>query len=1138
MKWTEKQKDAIFTRDKNILVSAAAGSGKTAVLVERIIRLILDDNVSIDELLVVTFTNAAASEMKAKVIKAIKKEIKNNNEKSSFLREQLDKASNASISTFHAFALNIIKRYFYVININPKMNIIDETLSSTIKKNIMGNVFDEEYDKKQKSFLDFVKAYSNAKSDEGLKDALINLYDNLQAVPEPMKWVEDAVNLMDQDFEKFQLTEAWTYIAKEIEDKLNEVISGYKAAQNLLIDSNLKRLAEIVAIDIVNLEEMKEDFGNKRYTKVRSSINAFKSSTVRSRSDEKEKYEVIKETVSAIKKKSNEILKKLAASYFVRPFEEQVDEVRELLPYGEELKKLLLNYHTQFSEYKLKNNYLDFSDIEHYAIEILKNKDVANECRNKYKHIFIDEYQDSNFIQEEIINSIKRDNNLFMVGDVKQSIYRFRLAEPIIFQEKYKRYKSGNDKNSIVIDLNQNFRSKEPIINEVNNVFKPLMDYDDDQALYLGATSREGFDFEVELNIFDNQSEYSGDDNTEIDEELEEMGLAELEALTAVNLIKENVGKEYYDHKEDKIKEITYKDIVILMRGIKTRGSIFHDVLMDNGIPVYLDNSTGYFDTVEIISFVDILGIIDNTKQDIPLLSALRSAIFGFSIEELISIRINNKKGSYENAMRNYEKSGDNEELVRKIKRTFNQIETWKKEVLYMPIDEFIWHVMSDSGYFSFVGALPSGNQRQLNLRALVDKASSFRSTGDNSIFGFLRYFNDMKKNTNIGQVSTFGEDDNTVQITTIHKSKGLEYPVVIVSNLANKLKKDTITKIGQYNKDIGLSLTYYNTSQQWYRNTIVQKAISRASDVDMYEEEIRILYVAFTRAKDKLILLGSFKDYIEELNKVKISTKNISNYYNLLAEHLPNCSIKRRVWTKEKLSLSAKGEQKINIDFNKLNEGVDKKDRDFVQKVLNYKYPYEESLNVKSKFSVSEINNGYVPKIGLNELSFNKDTATKIKGAALGTILHRVMEYIDFDIARSSGVEYIKKTIKEMISKEILTAEEGEAVKEEKILNFFESEIGKRASNSKCVKEKPFTMVHTINDNDVLIQGIIDCYFEENDSLIIVDYKSNYNLDGIKEAYENQLRMYKAALEASTNKNVSECWLYAFKEDRGIRIL
>lgn len=1017
MKWTKSQEKAIDLRGKNILVAAAAGSGKTAVLVSRIQKLVIEENESIDRMLIVTFTNAAASEMREKIERALSS-LANDEDtpKRAYIKRQLDLLPSANISTFHAFSLEVIHRYFYLVDAEPNFQICDEIRSALLKEDAMNELMERLYDEDSKEFYSFLDKYSGERNDETFRKLVNDIHRTLESLPNPKEWLENACSSVEERF----LTDA-----------------GF-------------------------------------------------------------------------------------------------------------LKRVILEYDQIFSEIKEKKGLLDFSDIEHLAYEILKNEEAANYYREKFNHIFIDEYQDSNIIQEEIISLISRKNNLFLVGDVKQSIYKFRLAEPEIFERRYRKYDEG-DPNSEKIDLNQNFRSKKPVIDFINYLFRSLIEgYDENAELKLGALNGEDSKYEPKLYL----TEVPWDAETAIDDELKNLKKAEKEALACVKIINDYLGKPFYDNGE--LRTITKRDIVILMRAVKGYGDIFYHVLMENNIPAFVDDSEGYFDTIEINTMLQLLRIIDNEKQDIPLLSVLRSDIFGLSINELVEIRINHKEGTYYDALRAYvephadadkrpekelEKELDkefddgekNKDLREKVTNVFDKLSKWQDDAKNLKLDELIWKLELETGFYIYAGALPGGNLRQANLRALVDKAISYSKNQGGTLYGFIRYIDAVKaKKVSSPQVKLIGEDEDTVRIMTIHKSKGLEFPMVIIAGYAKMLNYSKIGKGIIAHKDLGIGLPDVSYEEKWIQVTEKQDEIKAKVKAEEVAEEKRVLYVAMTRAKDILCLLGIVNSVDDEIKNLTEKEAKDTSYLSMTGGYIADRNAIEVISDKQ-LNDVKKNRKRM---AKKALEYIDAPSRELdleIQNMMSYEYPFTKDMNTKSKYSVSELN-----KETFNSKAFRKvEKHDGYNAAQIGTFTHTTLEHMNFEMAISKGMEYIDKLLNQLVKDEILLLDEAESINKEKLLEFANSDLGKRIAaaekEGKLFREKPFNYVTEVDGIETIVQGIIDCYFEEDGKYVLVDYKTtnpNY-ASGVKERYQKQIDIYRDALRCANEKDVKEAYLY-----------
>lgn len=1176
MKWTKEQQEAIKIRDKNILVSAAAGSGKTAVLVERIKQLILRDQIPLDHMLIVTFSNAAASEMREKIASAISKELEESAEakKTSFLREQLNLIHRSNISTFHAFSMEVIRRYFYLIDIEPNFKICDEAQKTILQADAMEQLLSSMFESRSQDFVDFLSKYASTKNDNAVKEMIFGVHNFIQSIPDSFAWLREKAEALACSREEFENSPAFREIRGEIARNLALAEESFSRVGEIIENQNLSSLIPKWKLDMEMLKTLRYSFEPLTFDEFSRLITDIKFQTYTASKDEKEDYEEIKEAVSALRDQGKALIKKTAAQYMARQITAYVEDLNRTHQDARYLCYLVEEFDRIYKEKKQKKGLIDFSDIEHYALAVLSREEAAAEYRNKFECIFIDEYQDSNIVQETLIGKIKRENNLFMVGDVKQSIYKFRLAEPEIFISKYEAFKENKNEYDIKLDLNKNFRSKGRIIAAVNDIFSQIMnkdlsglEYDEAAALYPGQPYKGELDYPVELQIVDNIQI----DDLSLDDEIKEMKKAEMEAYTAAQIILESKGKLIYDGKRGEERPITNKDIVILLRSAKGYAEIYYEALMKEGIPAFVDTSDGYFDTLEVEVFLNLLRIIDNRKQDIPLLSILRSPIFGFTMEELIQIRIIDKKLSYYQAFREYAELGEAASLKGKCAAALARIDQWKKEAPLMPLEDFLWMLIRETGYYEYIGGIPGGSQRQANLRALVDKAVQFQSSQMKGLFGFINYVEAIKKrNVPMGQVKLLGENDDVVRIMTIHKSKGLEFPMVLVGGLGKRFNKDSNTYQVSLHKDIGLGLRFVDKENSCYKKTIVQTAIDQKKRRESLAEELRILYVAFTRAMDKLVLLGTLKDIDTAMETYSIhGNHNFSGarcYLDFLIPALGSTNIIYRQSNRKDISFrKEETDQKKNdvrrLILGKVGDFPDREDLKLeIKRRLGYEYGHREALQLKSKFTVSELSRLTKEQsesrrdIVLDTPRFMREK-NKFTAAEKGTILHKVMEQLDFhqmaeiwsgNNGKEANLAAIQSVVNNLVKREILTEEEAGVVSYQKIIGFFDSEIGKRACRSgKLYKEISFNIMKELSGEKIIIQGTIDCYFEEDGSYILLDYKSNYigdvedgsEIERMTESYKVQLELYREALERIRGIKVKEAYLYLFHIAQAIRI-
>ena len=1190
MNWTIEQRQAIDIRDTNVLVSAAAGSGKTAVLTERIRKLIMEDFVSIENMLIVTFSNAAASEMKEKIIKALTKaaytdeDSKIPMEKAAFLRRQISSAHTADISTFHRFAMGVIRKYFYKAEIEPGFSVCDEARRVIIIADVLDSLIEERFEKDTEKFSEFMKNYSSVRNDTGVRSLILDVYSFIMSLPDPFKWLDDAVSELKINVDEFEKSSI--YKALEFNVK-SDIFKALSIAENVADEcSGFESLYKKAESD---LEQIRGIYNSKKFSVLSEAFEKLKFASFTPTKNEKADYEYIKRSIKAKRDLMKAILNKAKLKIAVIPPEEAAYRIASTYKSAEYLTALIQEFHEKFRAAKLERNLLDFNDLEHIALKILEDDDIAAEYHKRFDVIFVDEYQDSSVIQETLINRVSRGNNVFMVGDVKQSIYKFRQAEPEIFIDKYNQF--CNENGGCRIDLNRNFRSKKYIIDSINAIFLHVMnrescgiDYDDAAALKKGVSYEGEFDRKPSLHLIDKAvSDELIDDSNESDELLSLKG-TELEAIYTAELIKNKIGEKIYDSKSDSVRAVKPGDIVILLRSAKNRADIFARALSDMGISALIDAGDSYFETNEIEVFINLLSIIDNQKNDIPLISVLRSPVFNFSIDELVKIRLLNKDVEYNEAFRLYadkfskasKSTMDNDnvdsQLVRKCADVRERLAKWKFDARFMNLEDFLHRIISETGYMNYILALPGGDARGANLRLLIDKAVSFSASQNGGLYEFLSYIEALgRSRAKIPQAVVADDPENTVRIMTIHKSKGLEFPIVIVAGLNDRFNSNRGSSPAVMNRHLGLGLPYIDKNLHIYAQTALQSLIKMQNEKDALAEEMRVYYVALTRAMDELILVASLKNarqYMDDAESGLISDyEEAKSFLDWTAPHCREAGIDLNICTRDDMIT----EKRIESDrreklFSDMKRGFPeyKDEKNFLAEVMSrfsFKYPYASDIGTKSKFTVSELNKLLTGNV---EKSDFKDTISdqlpeflrndeRISAVARGTAVHKVMQLIPF--SEDNDAEFVSNFVNDLVKAHILTEKEAAAVPSDKIAAFFKCDMGKRACKTKRLRrEWPFTLrksgeeiaamaenselraeVEKLLPTEVMIQGVIDCCFYDDDGIVIIDYKTDHiNTDykdrefrRMKERYGRQLGMYRNVVESSTGENVKETALF-----------
>ncbi|MCQ2015966.1 helicase-exonuclease AddAB subunit AddA [Clostridium butyricum] len=1166
-KWTDEQLSAIKTRNCNLLVAAAAGSGKTAVLVERIIRIITnkDNPVDIDKLLVVTFTNAAAAEMRERIAAAISKAL-DKEPTSKNLQKQLTLLNRANITTMHSFCLDVIKNNFHKIDLDPSFRIGDQTEGILIKDEVIETLFEEKYDQEDTEFTSLVEAFSTYKNDDNLKELIINMYNFIMSGPWPENWLKENAEAFNIETMEKLNNSKWVLVLK---NSIKVEIEGY-----------IKMLEK--AIEIINLtdglESYLETFSNELYSiknaynsidcgldDIYSSLCSISFGRLKSIKKDKVSDENAQNTVKSIRDDIKKKISELINNTFSVTPEEMLINIKGAYPTIKKLTEIVLEFGEKFSQKKKEKNILDFNDLEHLCLKILSDKDengniipskTAIEFKNLFDEVLVDEYQDSNNVQETIIELVSRRKdefpNVFMVGDVKQSIYRFRQAKPELFMEKYINY-TLEESNNRKIQLYKNFRSRKEVIDGVNYIFKEIMsetvgelEYTDEEALNLGASYENSEDENVilggpiEVNIIEKSIEESDLNKEKLDEEdfeNEEIEGVNLEGKIVAKRIKElmtTTGNNVFkvlDKETGEYRPIKYKDIVILLRATKNWSESLLDELGQEGIPAYADTGSGYFESIEIRTIMSLLRVIDNPMQDVPVIAVLKSPIMGFSAEDLSIIRLKNKeKYFYENIADIAEGNicDISEELITRCKGFLEKLEIWRNKAIYMPIDEFIWYLYMDTAYYGYVGAMPNGVLRQANLKILFQRAKQFEQTSFKGLFNFINFINKLTKSSgDMGSAKILGENEDVVRIMSIHKSKGLEFPVVFLCGTGKQFNLMDLNKNILYHDELGFGPDFVDLEKRVSIGTIAKEAIKKKMKLETLSEEVRILYVACTRAKEKLIITGTVNNIQKSIEKW-VSSASLD--YNLI---LPSEILKGKSYLdwigmslcqhndgkvlREKIAVSneiskddnskwdiklwkrsdivvnnedGKLEEEKEVKLSILEEEYDKDVYGEVDKRLSYKYPLKESTKLKSNISVSDLKkrnaefiDQHVESINIEEVE-SKNNRTIItpkflqeeKGltaAEKGTAVHFVMKKIDLD--KVSSIHEIKDQIQYLYENDFILEEEMKAVNPSKILNFFKSDLGKMMTElhkegKKIYRELPFyTEISSVNIDNTL---------------------------------------------------------------------
>lgn len=1179
VKWTSEQKKVIDLRDRDILVSAAAGSGKTAVLVERIVNRICVDNppVDIDRMLVVTFTKAAAAEMRERVSRAIDslKEQKPDDEN---LQRQSTLVHNALITTIDSFCLFVVQNNFAQLNLDPDFRIGDQAELKLMLKDALAQVFEDNYAREDnEEFINLIDTYSKGRNDSAVRQMVEDIYYKAGSSSWPRKWMNSLLRLYDIKSAK-QLEDS--EIIKEIVDYsrvlLEEAVQELTMAKDLASATpGLEKYALTLSEDIALFDGMADVTGYVGMQEFLNKISFGRIAVIRKFDGDEKKKERVKSMRDAAKKKVDGIKQK----YFGMSIELMYEQLERQRPFVKELIRLSLEFYDAMEAVKTRKRVFDFSDIEHFALRILVDEqtleptETAREFSKHFEEIMIDEYQDSNQVQEDILTAISREHqgvgNMFMVGDVKQSIYRFRMARPELFMEKYNTYTSDDSAHQR-IDLHKNFRSRNEVLDFTNDIFYKIMaadlgnvQYDDDAALYPGASYPKET-MRPELLLVD----YKDEDLSEIIEDK-----VQIEALLIANRIRSLMENGMVtDKKTGQLRAVQYRDIVILSRSVATWGNTVAAVLKDCDIPAHVESNTGYFSSYEIQVILSMLRILDNPLQDIPMAAVLASPIVGMDDEELAQIRSAFKGVSFAQAALSAMAGEDGYE-DEKLKAFALVFERLRGAVADTPIHELLYRMLDETGFYRYASAMPAGKRRRQNIDMLIEMAAAYEKTSYKGLFHFVRYIDIQQKyEIDYGEADTAGENDDVVRIMTIHKSKGLEFPVVFVSGLGKGFNtQDTKSDLVIHEK-LGLGLVEKTKSPRTKRPSLIRNEIESRIKRENLGEELRVLYVALTRAKEKIILTGglsnaqkSFEKYRGNVNANQPISfgqrEGAGCYLDWVIPAMLSYPDKYTVSTVDATEFAARTAMDMAAnDISKAQlighiSAADETKAKELAEEFDFEYAYASDITKKSKYSVSELKHDsmvekydstereaerpkflleeketYVPDFARddeaggasNESKEPKNAAGVNQGALRGTAVHRVMECLDFkslcDIDTKDHVAvsaFVKKSMDEMLKKGLITDDMYRLTRPKLIEQFISSDVAARMAQADkrgdLYKEKPFVMDY----EGVLVQGIIDVFWLENDKIVLLDYKTD-RVNAAKELidrYSTQLKLYADAL-------------------------
>lgn len=1175
VEWTQEQKDAIAARGSNILVAAAAGSGKTAVLVERIIRMITDETnpVSVDRLLVLTFTDAAASEMRRKIADAIDEKIEEepDNER---LREQSIRIGLANISTIHSFCSRILTNNAHLTDLPSEFSLIDDTENKVLQAEALDTVLESYYSRidRKPAFYKLVHGWGGIKGDDGLRETILKLHDFSRSLAYPKKWLRDAWSDYDilEKGGNFEDT-AWQLLLEQRLYSVGEKIYDSFMIIKRIVDNEIPTDHKYYIYYCDMADEFCRKFDELRASDETSaeSLTLLLENLVIGRAPSK--GDLDPEVVAKVNKIRDKYVKEnLKEGLRFASAASDSDIIAKCKPMVKTLCSLVRQTERVHQRYKRERNAIDFSDLEHGMLRLIVNErgeetPLCAKLRDQYYEILLDEFQDTNILQFEIFTHLsKNEGNLFMVGDIKQCIYKFRNADPSIFMSLYKAYGRGN--GGRLIKLFKNFRSRHEVVDSVNYVFSSVMsenlggvDYTKDEYLIPGAKYLENQGCETEIILTDTS------ETEAYEESLADVENGELEAMNIAERIKKLVCVDNFtvtDKESGKLRPVEYGDITVLCRGSKECGLI-EEALLRININTICDTGRSYLNSVEVSTILCFLQIIDNPIQDIPLIAVMRSAMFKFTADELAEIRICNRDGSF------YDATVTAAEDNKKAAEFLSVLHKLRECSKYMGVDELVWKIEHELHYFSIVGAMPNGDLRQANLRLLLERCSDFEQGSLTGLFNFIKYIEMLKEsNKDLAPAKEFSSNNDAVNIMTMHKSKGLEFPVTVLFGTAKKFFVKDIQKTIIWDEKLGIGLDYIDTRQRVRFRTSARALTEKYLLAAQKSEEMRLLYVAMTRAKEKLIISATVggkdnkwkeAEFNEDGKLYSVFTDSVMQMRDWILYPLMNAKdgkALRDFAERNDIIPRIDADADFNISFANSSLTADEDGANATEKKgdkylgniherLDYVYPYRELSRLPVKLSVSELKRRHMPEQDFSKGLLTEPTTiardtSDIGAAEKGTITHFVLQHMD--IHKTDTREEIEEQVKKMIQDGMITQIQADAVNIESIVYFFASDLGVRLKKApQFEREFDFYMFVSPNEvdadicadgaDDVILQGIADCFFKEDDGIVLIDYKTDrVGKGGVyarSEFYKMQIEYYAKGLAEVLATPVKEKYLY-----------
>lgn len=1162
-KWTDEQKNAIHAKGCNLLVSAGAGSGKTAVLVTRILRILTEEKVPLDSLLVVTFTKAAAGEMKERLRRGLMAAVPEDKEQQALIADQLQRLNYSWITTFHGFCRQLLQRHFNEVNLEPRFRVLDSTEADHLRKKALASVLEEAYESADPDFLHWVECYSGNRTDHRLETMILGLHEFLLSQSAPWEWADRILGMyglpMDDGHPWIKLD---LLRKKAMLDEIKELLErAYEVAGE---DDGPVEYLKAIASDMDQTEMLQNALAGGR-AQWRRALGALDRTRLAALSKSR-KLEVSQRRVEMVKDLREEvwdILKALRGKGTTENDEKTFSELAATGNGARVLVTLVLRFDSAYAVLKEKAGGVDYSDLEHKTLALLKSEAIRGRYQEFFRYIFVDEYQDSNGVQEAIIQALERKANRFMVGDVKQSIYRFRLAEPELFVEKLGNSSSEEGSLNRRIDLNRNFRSRKEIIDAINWVFGATMSpelgdvaYDAGARLIAGADYPGGEDEPVTMTVlYQEDSDDNEDDNFG--------GIsAEREARAVGSHILKIVGTPIWDPRASEWRPARWEDTAVLLRAIKPWHSTVSKVFSEMGIPLNADAGSGSGDAWELRLLVNLLKLVGNAMQDLPLLVVLRSPLGGFSVEELAQFRAEIPEGSFRDAVQ-AARLGDTT-LGRRLDGFYMRLATWQEQCRNGTLGQFLWTIAEHEGLLLYCTAMKGGDTRRERILWAVGQADQRAGRGTDTPEALADHLEQLM---NRGEMPTASQAETAggVQLMSIHKSKGLEFPVVFLMGMGRQFNRADMRDEVLKHRKLGFALRYIDPALRIRRGTLITELIQDSIGRENLSEELRILYVAMTRAMDRLHIYGSVtkldKPYaLWQKGPELFFLKNAKSYLEWLMPPLLSDYPEEERW--EGARTLSNGVGRIAVEFRQAFDGEKTQapravrsndvgradDEEGLLKEWPWEYPWEDMQNTPTKISVTELGRlkesqeSKAPGSPLIHSGTSRESG--LSGAELGTVHHTVFQHLDYKGALDA--QGIGMQLKQLVRRKILTGSDADHVRVEWITAYLNSDLGRRMmTSSRVLREVPFVVERDYREiggdspGQVLLQGVIDCCFREDGEWVIVDYKTDAGSDAgrMSGKYQVQLNRYSEALEELTGERVKETWLYMTRSGEAIEV-